>query len=90
MISVIIPVFNAEKTISSCLDSVLSETFQDLEIILVNDGSTDDSGKLIELFRKRDKRIKVYQKENGGLSSVRNYGIDRATGEYLAFVDADD
>lgn len=90
MISVIIPVYNAEKYLSKCIESVLSQTYRDLEIILVNDGSTDESEKILDKYRIRDSRIVVINKENGGASTARNAGLDIAQGEYIAFVDADD
>lgn len=87
-ISIIVPVYNVGELVSKCVNSLLSQTFTDFEIILVDDGSTDDSGKLCDSFK--DERIKVFHKENGGLSDARNYGIDRAEGEYLTFIDSDD
>ena len=90
MISVIIPVYNAEKYLNKCIESVLNQTYQDLEIILVNDGSTDESKKILEEYRTRDSRFVVIHKENGGASTARNAGLDIAQGEYVGFVDADD
>lgn len=90
MISVIIPVYNAGKYLNSCIDSLLNQTYQDLEIILVNDGSTDGSKKILEEWRNRDSRIVIIHKENGGASTARNAGLDIAKGEYIGFVDADD
>ncbi len=90
MISVIIPVYNVEKYIYQCLDSVVGQTYSNLEIILVDDGSTDNSGCICDEYAKKDNRIKVIHKENGGLSSARNVALDIATGEYIAFVDSDD
>lgn len=89
-ISVIIPVYNVEKYIKRCVDSVLRQTHTDLEIILVNDGSTDNSGSICDEYASRDSRVKVIHKANGGLSSARNAGIDIATGDYIGFVDSDD
>ena len=89
MISVIVPFFNAEKTLHRCIDSILHQTYKDLEILLVNDGSTDNSGRIAEEY-KADTRIQVFYKENGGLSSARNFGLDKADGDYISFVDADD
>lgn len=90
MISVIVPIYNVQKYLPQCLDSIINQTFWDLEIILVDDGSLDGCGKICDEYAQKDKRIKVYHKENGGLSSARNYGIARANGEYLGFVDGDD
>ncbi len=89
-ISIIIPVYNAEKYLDDCMDSVLNQTFEDFELILVNDGSTDRSGELCDEYAKNDKRIKVVHTENNGQGSARNTGIDMATGEYIGFVDCDD
>lgn len=89
-ISIIVPVYNVQKYLPRCLDSILSQTFQDLEILLIDDGSTDQSGELCEDYAKKDNRIRVIHKLNGGLSDARNAGIDIANGEYIAFVDSDD
>ena len=90
MITVIIPVYNVEKYVAQCLDSILGQTYTNLEIILVDDGSTDASGRICDEYANLDTRIKVIHKENGGLSSARNAALDIATGEYIAFVDSDD
>ena len=90
LISVIIPVYNVEQYLPRCLDSVLCQTYQNLEIILVDDGTKDSSGEICDAYALRDPRIRVIHKENGGLSSARNAGIDIAGGEYLAFLDSDD
>lgn len=89
-ISVIIPVYNVEKYLKRCIESVINQTIKDLEIILVDDGSTDSSGKICDEYAKKDKRIKVIHKENGGLSDARNAGLDICTGEFVGFVDSDD
>ena len=89
-VSVIVPVYNVEKYLERCVESLLSQTFTDHEIILVDDGSKDNSGILCDDLKKRDDRIRVFHKENGGLSDARNYGVDNAKGEYIAFVDSDD
>lgn len=89
-ISVIIPVYNTEKYLRECLNSVLRQTYVDLEVIAVDDGSTDGSGDILENFAKTDKRLKVIRRENGGVSRARNTGLKAATGEYVAFVDSDD
>lgn len=90
LISVIIPVYNVEKYLHRCLDSVIAQTYQNLEIICVDDGSIDDSGKICDQYAVRDARIKVIHQENQGLSAARNKGLDAAEGEYIAFVDSDD
>lgn len=90
LISVIIPVYNVEKYLKSCLDSVVSQTYKNLEIILVDDGSVDNSGKICDEYAEKDKRITVIHKENGGLSDARNVGIEKAQGSYITFVDSDD
>ena len=90
MISVIVPVYNVEKYIRACLDSIINQTYQDLEILLIDDGSTDSSGAICDEYAGKDERIKVVHKENGGLSSARNMGLDIAQGEYVGFVDSDD
>ncbi len=89
-ISVIIPVYNIEKFLNKCIESVLAQTYKNLEIILVDDGSTDSSGIICDNFASLDNRIKVLHKTNGGLSSARNSGIEIASGEYVAFIDGDD
>lgn len=90
MISIIIPVYNREKHIKYCLDSILNNTFNDYEIIIVDDGSTDNTAKICNEYVKKDKRIKLYNIENHGVSYARNYGIELAKGEYIAFIDSDD
>lgn len=90
MISVIVPVYNIADYIGDCIESILAQTYRDLEIILVDDGSTDESGEICERYAKKDERIRVIHKENGGASTARNKGINEATGEYLFFVDGDD
>lgn len=90
LISVIIPVYNVSGYLKQCLDSVIAQTYRNLEIILVDDGSTDGSGKICDEYAKQDKRIRVFHKENGGVSSARNTGLDQAGADYLCFVDADD
>ncbi len=90
MVSVIIPIYNVEKYLDRCLESIVNQTQKDLEIILVNDGSTDDCAKMCNEWAKKDDRIKVIHKENGGLSDARNAGINFASGEYIMFLDSDD
>lgn len=90
LISVIVPIYNIVEWLPRCVDSIRRQTYRNLEIILVDDGSTDNSGAMAEKFALEDKRIRVFHKENGGSSSARNYGISVARGEYLGFVDSDD
>ncbi len=89
-VSIIVPVYKAEKYISKCIESLVSQTLRDIEIILVDDGSPDKSGIICDEYAKQDNRIKVIHKQNGGVSSARNRGIDVANGEYILFVDSDD
>lgn len=90
MTSIIVPVYNAEKTLKRCVDSLLCQSTADYEIILVNDGSTDSSLSILNEYAQKDKRVKIINKPNGGVSSARNAGIEAAQGEYIMFVDADD
>ena len=90
LVSVIVPVYNSEKYLNPCIDSIISQTYKNIEIILVNDGSTDNSENICKLYEKENENIKVIEKSNGGLSSARNTGIDNANGEYLTFIDSDD
>ena len=89
-VSVIVPVYKAEKYLRKCVDSILAQTFRDFEVLLVDDGSPDKSGEICEEYAKKDPRVRVFHKENGGVSSARNKGIDEARGEWVTFVDADD
>lgn len=89
-ISVIVPVYNVGKYLEECLESLVNQTLENIEIICVNDGSTDNSLNVLNEYRKKDKRITVVNKANGGVSSARNIGLRIARGEYIAFVDADD
>ncbi len=89
-ISVIVPIYNTEQYLSRCLDSIISQSFTDFELLLIDDGSTDGSGIICDSYADRDRRIRVFHKENGGVSSARNLGIDKAQGEWLYFVDSDD
>ena len=90
MLSVIIPVYNVEDYLNECLDSVINQTLEDMEIICIDDGSTDNSPDILKEYSKKDKRIKIITKENGGQATARNLGIKEAQGEYIAFVDSDD
>ena len=89
-ISVIVPIYNSEKYLHRCINSIISQTYKNLEIILVDDGSTDNSGMICDQLATQDERIRVFHKKNGGLSSARNLGIEVASGDYIAFVDSDD
>ena len=89
-ISVIVPIYKAEAHLPRCIDSILTQTHTNLEIILIDDGSPDNCGKICDEYAKKDSRIKVIHKKNGGVSSARNAGLNIATGDYIAFVDADD
>ncbi len=90
LISVIVPIYNVVEYLPRCVDSIRKQTYRNLEIILVDDGSTDNSGAMAEKFAMEDKRIRVFHKENGGSSSARNLGIQEAKGKYIGFVDSDD
>ena len=90
MISVIIPIYNVEKYLEKCIQSIINQTYRNLEIILVDDGSTDNSGEIADKYKKIDNRIKVIHKINGGLSDARNKECEIATGEYISFIDSDD
>ena len=90
-VSVIVPIYNVEKYIAKCLESLVNQTLEDIQIILVNDGSTDNSGKIAKQYASKYLTKIIYvEKENGGLSDARNYGLRYATGDYISFVDADD
>lgn len=90
MISVIVPIYNVDDYLSTCISSIINQTYKDLEIILVDDGSTDHSGQICEEFDKLDNRVQVIHKKNEGVSEARNEGLRHAHGEYISFVDADD
>lgn len=90
LVSIIVPIYNVEKYVDACVQSLVLQSYQQIEILLVDDGSTDRSGEICANWAKKDSRIKVFHKENGGLSDARNYGIERAQGAYLSFVDGDD
>ena len=89
-VSIIIPVYNVEKEVKSCLESAINQTYENLEILVVNDGSTDGSKEICLSFAKQDKRIIYFEKPNGGLSDARNFGLERASGDYIFFLDSDD
>ena len=90
LFSIIVPVYNAEKTIRHCLDSILAQQFKDFEIIIINDGSTDNTLDILDEYSNKDTRIKLYSFDNSGVSITRQRGIALSTGEYLLFVDSDD
>ena len=90
LISVIVPIYNTVEYLPRCVDSIRRQTYRNLEIILVDDGSTDNSGAMAEKFALEDKRVKAFHKENGGSSSARNLGIEKASGDFIGFVDSDD
>lgn len=89
-VSIVVPVYNVENYVARCIDSLVNQTLRNIEIILVDDGSTDSSGKICNEFAKRDERIRVIHKDNGGLGYARNSGMEIARGEYIGFVDSDD
>lgn len=89
-VSVIVPVYNVEPYLRQCLDSIVSQTLKDIEIILIDDGSTDGSGEICDEYKREDHRIRVIHKVNEGLSAARNDGIDASTAPYIMFVDGDD
>ena len=90
LISIIVPVYNTEQYLRRCIDSVLAQTYQDFELLLKDDGSKDSSGTICDEYAAQDARVRVFHKENGGVSDTRNYGLDLAQGKYLMFLDADD
>lgn len=90
MISIIVPVYKSEKTLSGCLKSLMAQSYKDIEVICVIDGSPDRCGEICDSYAEKDRRIKVIKRENGGVSSARNRGIDEASGDYIMFVDSDD
>ncbi len=89
-ISIIVPVYKAEKYLHRCVDSILAQTFTDFELLLINDGSSDNSGKICDEYAQKDNRVRVFHKENGGVSSARNLGLDNTKGDWITFVDSDD
>ena len=90
LISIIVPVYNVEKYVEKCINSIINQTYKNLQIILVDDGSKDNSGKICDEFKLKDNRIEVIHKNNGGLSDARNAGLKLAKGDYIGFVDSDD
>lgn len=89
-ISIIVPVYNVESLLELCVESIINQTYSNFEILLIDDGSTDSSGKICDSLKERDKRVNVFHKKNGGLSDARNYGIEHSTGEFYLFIDSDD
>ena len=89
-VSIIVPVYNVSHYLKDCITSILNQTFKDYELILVDDGSTDDCSKICDEYELKDKRIKVYHKKNGGLSDARNFGINHSECDYISFIDSDD
>lgn len=90
LFSIIVPIYNVEKYLKRCIDSLINQTYKNIEIILVDDGSPDNCPKICEEYAAKDNRIKVFHKENGGLSDARNYGLGKASGDYVLFIDSDD
>lgn len=90
LISIIVPIYNVEKYLKKCLESIINQNYENIEIILVDDGSTDESGKIADAYQKIDHRIKVFHKKNGGLSDSRNFGLSKSKGKYVSFIDSDD
>lgn len=90
VVSIIVPVYNAEKTLKRCVNSIINQLYKDWELLLVDDGSTDDSSIICDEYAQQDRRIRVFHKQNGGVSSARNVGLDNAIGEWVTFIDSDD
>ena len=89
-ISVIVPVYKVEQYLHRCIDSILSQSFTDFELLLIDDGSPDNCGKICDEYTQKDSRVRVFHKPNGGVSSARNLGLDNAKGKWIAFIDSDD
>ena len=89
-VTVIVPVYNTEQYLSQCIESVLNQSFNSFELLLIDDGSKDGSGDICDEYAKKDSRIRVFHKENGGVSSARNLGLDNVLGEWVFFFDGDD
>lgn len=90
MVSIIVPIYKVEKYLRECIDSILAQTYEDIEVILIDDGSPDGSPAICDEYASKDKRVKVIHKPNGGLSDARNAGLDKAHGDYISFIDSDD
>ena len=89
-LSVIVPVYNSENTVRNCIESILNQKFSSFELLLIDDGSTDNSLSICKEYSLKDKRVKCFHKDNAGVSSARNYGLDKCNGNYIAFIDSDD
>src|SRR5690554_5746847 len=89
-LSIIIPIYNIEDYLPTCINSILNQEFDDYELLLINDGSTDNSGKICDQYALKDNKIRVYHQKNAGVSAARNLGLEKATGEWICFVDRDD
>ena len=90
LISIIVPIYNTEKYLRQCLDSIINQTYTNFEVLLVNDGSTDSSGMICQEYVENDSRFRYFEKENGGVSSARNLGLECSGGAYITFIDSDD
>lgn len=90
LVSVIVPIYNVEKYLERCISSILEQSYNNIEVILVDDGSNDDCPTICDKFKRKDARVKVVHKPNGGLSSARNAGLEQMKGEYITFIDSDD
>ena len=90
MISVIVPIYKVEKYLRRCVDSILEQSYPDFELLLIDDGSPDSCPRICDEYARRDERVRVFHKPNGGLSDARNYGLERMKGEYVSFIDSDD
>ena len=90
LVSIVIPIYNSEKYLNKCVDSLLNQSYRNIEVLLINDGSKDNSLKICEDYKAKDNRVKVFSKENGGVSTARNLGIEKASGKYIFFIDGDD
>ena len=90
IISIIVPVYNTEEYLDKCILSIMAQTYADFELLLIDDGSTDSSGSICDKYAAQDSRVRVFHKENGGVSRARNLGIDNSKGDYLLFLDSDD
>ena len=90
LISIIVPIYNTEKYLGQCLDSIINQSYTNFEVLLINDGSTDSSGMICQEYVARDSRFRYFEKDNGGVASARNLGLERSSGAYITFIDSDD